>query len=227
MDQKALEGMLDDQPNTYTRGLAPPEALVVGALLNRQNRMIRAILAPDPAPAQAAPARCEICDWPLVDDPEKGCTADNCSYRPDDRAEQLRIAERRAQVGARKAPAQAADGAADAEALVHERTLFSPTLDAAARGEDPQIEAVVAVLVTSAWPSLSRAQQRRVLRAAIDRNARPAEVTEGMLEAAKRAADRKGFRLDTVIHCNRIDATVDDAWTAALQAALSAGKEGA
>jgi hypothetical protein len=39
--------------------------------------------------------RCPICDWPLAKSQEKGCIAGDCSYRPDDPAEQRRIKERR------------------------------------------------------------------------------------------------------------------------------------
>lgn len=41
------------------------------------------------------PSRCEICDWPLADSPEKGCVPGDCSYRPDDPVEQARIRHRR------------------------------------------------------------------------------------------------------------------------------------
>jgi hypothetical protein len=38
------------------------------------------------------------CDWPLADSREKGCVPGDCSYRPDDPAEQRRISQRRAQL---------------------------------------------------------------------------------------------------------------------------------
>lgn len=40
--------------------------------------------------------RCEICNWPLAKEQAKGCIPGDCSYRPDDPAEQQRIRERRA-----------------------------------------------------------------------------------------------------------------------------------
>jgi len=43
-------------------------------------------------------ARCEVCDWPLADSRAKGCVPGDCSYRPDDPAEQERIRRRRAQI---------------------------------------------------------------------------------------------------------------------------------
>jgi hypothetical protein len=39
--------------------------------------------------------RCIICNWPLAESREKGCVPGDCSYRPDDPAEQARIRERR------------------------------------------------------------------------------------------------------------------------------------
>lgn len=45
--------------------------------------------------------RCEICDWPLAESPEKGCVPGDCSYRPEDPAEQRRIRERRALVSSK------------------------------------------------------------------------------------------------------------------------------
>jgi hypothetical protein len=66
-----------------------------------------------PAPTGVAPAasggtvaRCEICDWPLAEDRSKGCVPGDCSYRPDDPAEQERIRKRRAALTA-DAPAVA------------------------------------------------------------------------------------------------------------------------
>jgi hypothetical protein len=44
--------------------------------------------------------RCEICDWPLASDQSKGCVPGDCSYRPDDPAEQERIRKRRAALAA-------------------------------------------------------------------------------------------------------------------------------
>ena len=43
-------------------------------------------------------ARCEVCDWPLAESRAKGCVPGDCSYRPDDPAEQERIRRRRAQI---------------------------------------------------------------------------------------------------------------------------------
>lgn len=48
-----------------------------------------------PVASVSTPSRCEICDWPLAESWEKGCVPGNCSYRPDDPAEQRRIRERR------------------------------------------------------------------------------------------------------------------------------------
>lgn len=40
--------------------------------------------------------RCEVCDWPLAESAEKGCTPSNCSYRPREGTdEHRRIQERR------------------------------------------------------------------------------------------------------------------------------------
>jgi hypothetical protein len=44
--------------------------------------------------------RCPICDWPLAESQDKGCIPGDCSYRPDDPAEQERIRRRRASVSA-------------------------------------------------------------------------------------------------------------------------------
>lgn len=44
----------------------------------------------------AGPGRCPICGWTLVASPAMGCVIGNCSYRPDDTAEQYRIRQRRA-----------------------------------------------------------------------------------------------------------------------------------
>jgi hypothetical protein len=58
--------------------------------------------------AQATPTpRCEVCDWPLAESREKGCVPGDCSYRPDDPAEQRRISERRAQLRARSSAGSA------------------------------------------------------------------------------------------------------------------------
>lgn len=54
----------------------------------------KAITSSAPSTTQAVP-RCEICDWPLAESAEKGCIPGDCSYRPDDPAEQRRIRERR------------------------------------------------------------------------------------------------------------------------------------
>lgn len=40
--------------------------------------------------------RCPICDWPFAESAEKGCVPGDCSYRPDEPAEQERIRKRRA-----------------------------------------------------------------------------------------------------------------------------------
>ena len=39
--------------------------------------------------------RCPICDWPMAESRERGCVPGDCSYRPDDPAEQRRVRERR------------------------------------------------------------------------------------------------------------------------------------
>lgn len=45
--------------------------------------------------------RCEICNWPLAENASRGCVPGDCSYRPDDPAEQQRIRERREELKAR------------------------------------------------------------------------------------------------------------------------------
>jgi predicted nucleic acid-binding Zn ribbon protein len=45
---------------------------------------------------------CEVCGWPLAEDQSKGCIPGDCSYRPDDPAEQERMRKRRAELAARK-----------------------------------------------------------------------------------------------------------------------------
>lgn len=40
--------------------------------------------------------RCQICEWPLAEKIEDGCTIDSCSYRPDEgSSEYYRIQDRR------------------------------------------------------------------------------------------------------------------------------------
>jgi hypothetical protein len=40
--------------------------------------------------------RCPVCDWPLAESTEQGCTLDSCSYRPEEgSAEFYRIRDRR------------------------------------------------------------------------------------------------------------------------------------
>ena len=63
-------------------------------------KAIKAALAAQPP---AAPKRsyqdtirCEVCDWPLADSWMDGCVPGNCSYRPENPAEQERIRKRRA-----------------------------------------------------------------------------------------------------------------------------------
>ena len=47
--------------------------------------------------------RCSVCDWPLADSIEEGCTLDSCSYRPDEgSAEYYRIRDRRLRLAALK-----------------------------------------------------------------------------------------------------------------------------
>lgn len=54
------------------------------------------------AKVRTSPARCEICDWPLHDTIDKGCTAESCSYRPDVGSEEhRRIAARRKEIAAK------------------------------------------------------------------------------------------------------------------------------
>lgn len=47
--------------------------------------------------------RCPICDWPMAESADKGCVPGDCSYRPEDPAEQRRIRERREEL-AKKTP---------------------------------------------------------------------------------------------------------------------------
>lgn len=48
-------------------------------------------------------SRCEVCDWPLADSPEKGCVKGNCSYRPEwHSAEWYRMQARRQQIALRQ-----------------------------------------------------------------------------------------------------------------------------
>lgn len=54
------------------------------------------------AKSRPSPARCEICDWPLHDTIDKGCTAESCSYRPEFGSEEHRlIAARRKEIAAK------------------------------------------------------------------------------------------------------------------------------
>lgn len=42
--------------------------------------------------------RCVVCGWPLAKDQAAGCIPGDCSFRPDDPAEQRRVRERREQI---------------------------------------------------------------------------------------------------------------------------------
>ena len=58
--------------------------------------------APAPIGRRPVTLRCIICHWPLAENREKGCAPGDCSYRPEDPAEQARIRERRAELAAQQ-----------------------------------------------------------------------------------------------------------------------------
>jgi hypothetical protein len=98
------------------------------------------LYAAQPPAAPVETKRCEVCDWPLADSREKGCVQGDCSYRPDDPAEQRRISERRAKLRARSS---AGNDAADK--ALQDLELFIGDVDGSEAAEGGTIDGTEAI----------------------------------------------------------------------------------